>query len=626
MSKVPVYDSEYRFPTTWNGQLSPEEFSSLQVPSSRFYYMGKSMIPVPSVVLDKQGRIDLEAWLNPTDIPVIYAQKVISAYDPEADLIEILKGFRVIGYDLAYLRELRSVLISQGFPTVDPNTVELLAKYPPNPATDIFRAMEISLSRNPDSVREYLNELGVIHLNPDTLINLEISDLFFYLSRFYPPPPSRFLSIQHYVIVKAYQPYAKNNESRLVLSKLRNNFDLYQQHKSTFDAYFIHINDNPDNPLVWMGIGGTDKDRFYRDFFQYLKLIDRPSRVTLPPLTLNTLKQLVNPTVRGVASFLVQYFDNEIISLVGRDINNAQTRRDLATAAAEILLHNQYLLLLPMEASLCKNKETIYQSNEFRELTYPFIGRGNFLNGLDCYDITDIFRAFENNRKPDGSYSFTDPTDYSREMSIVDLQGIQDAFRRGRPGVASSSGLESILGELDRYITQMTLQQSKSYTRIMTLRNWAKESTENTVLMSEIWNTYFRMAMYMRQWKGPGTPYPFLESETGSEAIGGTIKEESISHSVQEEGSHLNELLIKTPDQIQDNFWELLIYRVSEGQFMEDSRRTIRTEYHNVIELGNSCIRVASSPWAYTAIFYLKQTVNQGIAGVPLSISIELIQ
>lgn len=626
---VLVYDSKLDFPYAVSEKISQQELGTLQVPSTRFYYLGTNniIIPFPSLMADKQTSKDLYAWIHgPDRSTVVYSRERISSVDPEIDLISITEGKQLIGYDQDYADEflihLRKLYVDYPDFRMRPQrrTVELLLKYPVNPGADFFRAL--NLTHEHDKIQAYLDEKGVRHFTAKDIENLSEDEIFFYLTRFYAPPPEMGLSV--YLILRKYYQMANNERSRQIVNRLPGNMDVYNRDRRLFDFYFNMINVNPEDPLILSNVGATNETRFYNDFYNYLKIFQRPK--SLPPLTLNTIRQLSSLSLRKLSEFLKDYSDQEIISLVGDSIDTRPNRREFIEATAEILLENQCFLLLPIEADLCNNPETI-NLKEFKELGYVFVGKGNIARGFDCYDISEVFASFEANKSADGKINFHDPLHYDRNFSMKDLQDFRDAFARGRGGFVPPA--TQIVKILDDYIHQMGLQSSTNYNNILVLRNWVSESSENKRIMSDLWNAYFRMGMYMRQWKGPGNPYPLLERETGREAELGTRLESEINENIFKERVIFTDLMNSLPESIRKIIWSLPIYTLADRQWAENVNTNIHQRYIEVIEKPTqstiSCIRMASAPWVYTAAFYLRQTTGESISGFPLSVKIDVI-
>jgi len=628
---VQVYDSGLTFPERWSTYISQEDFAQLKVPSVRYYYLGPhgEQIPFPSLVANDDGLRDLQAWYRGSgDVPVAYAKKRIPAGQPFEDLYEIVAGTKIKADRVGgiYTQGLINSIRDAGYNgPMSKRMLDLLLSHPPNPLGSPFGLDTPGLLSEPSlqELQQYLDYKGVVHFRADDIINLPLAERFFYLTRFYPPPPIE--PLPDYLVINRYKKQARTQPAIEILSRLLANLPIYRLYTSQFEAQFNAINQDPDNEAIWKSVGGTNKDRFYRDYFNYLRLYGRPA--SLPQLTLNTIQSLYSLNMRNLTEFLKDFTDLEIVNLVGDSVDLVETRRELIEEAARILLSNQYLLLLPTEANLCRSvrglTETVLSGVPFRELDYPFVGKGNFANRFLCYDIFDVLQGFESNKTQEGEYQFLDPLTGDTNLTIEDLEGFRDAFARGRGGIPPAT---SIVERINQYIDVMKLQTASSYNKIRQLRTWAGQGPENRRLLSEIWRSYFRIGMYMRQWKGPGNPYPLLKEETGTEASVGSREEGTIQFNIATEAHSFNELADKLPENIREIFWSLPIYSLAQNGWNENRENTIRDRSNQMFGTKEGerefCIRVASRPWIYTAVFYLKQILNEEVEGFPLGTQI----
>lgn len=620
------------YPGSHSIAVTPEMVTTFTIPSSQIFYLNSQGFRIPYLALSdpEQTQRDVAAWLENNDLPRAYVTRTIeSSGDPEFDLFSIIEGNKVVVRSDRlehYVQQLARVLVqyrdsqneSQRFGLdLNRRIIEQMLTYPFNPATDFLLASRLANERNRDAIKRFLDDRGIVHFSVDDIINLQSNDIFFYLTRFYGPPVEGNLSSK--AIQRKYFRRATNERAREILRILPEYIVTYRIFRQEFDLYFNRIIQNPNDPEIWQSLGVIDQDRFYQSFFNYLWLLRR--RKSLPPLTLNTIKQLRPIDRETIKSLLDAYTDQEIIQLVGNSINESESRMSFLTRAADLLLQSHVFVMQPYEARLCNNTESVYTGDLFEELDYPFVGRGSFATGFDCYTIQELFAAWELQRDANGDITFIDPLRPSSTFRVPDLIEFRDALLAGRAGVAVPV---DIVQRFNDYIEMARGQESSDYPKIRQLRQWANQNEENKALMRNYWTTYFQMGMYMRQWQGPGHPYPIAREATGREEVVGTDREIQIATNVQNAKIQLEQTAAQMPQNIQDLINDLGVVKHVNNQ-VESDRTKIGARYNRVINLGTYCIRMASGPWSYTGAYYLKQILNEHIPGFDLGANVEHI-
>jgi len=620
---VDIFDSGYINPVTYLKPVSAEVVEALTIPSSRYYYLSKDGSKIPYLALSTQDQTkrDVKAWQNQQrPVKSVYTLGVEEFSDPELDLLKIIQGIGISGeVSNRYMRSFQELLntysqlddpLDRFVIPVNNGLITSFLTNPFNPAANFIRASQLAESKDPVRIQAYLDEIGIIHFKAEDIYNLTIGYIFFYLTRFYGVPRSGDLDAKATVV--RYLKQAVNKEARKISNLISENLEIYRKHQAAFDAYFIEINRDPNQEIIWTGLGATDKHRFYRSFFQYLSLLDRPKN--LPKLTLNSVRQLRAGSVQQLVDFLKMYLDQDILNLI--KVDQGETRTAFLRLTAENLLKSRVFIMHAYEAQLCRNAETAILFDEFAELNYPYLGKGNLANGFDCYTIAELFQTFESNRDDRGAIRFRDPLNYNSEFRLSDLRQFRDALAEGRDDVDVPP---DFVQQFDVYIREAELQQSDDYQQILQLRRFSDRE-----LMRNFWMTYFNMGMYMRQWRGPGNPYPTRAEETGTEAVPGTATEVEIAENVSDSKIRLGQLLNQMPQQIQESIRGLTVVKRINDQ-VENTNYHLGQLYTLVIN-GRFCIRMASGPWAYTGAYYLKQILNEDIPGFDLGSNVEHIQ
>lgn len=612
--------------------VPPEMVTAFTIPSSRIFYLNPQGVRIPYLALSdpEQTRRDVAAWLEKNNLPRVYMERTVEPLgDPEVDLFSIAEGNKVTvrpeNLD-RYLQQLGQVLDdyrgqrneTQRFGLV-PNRrlIEQMLNYPFNPATDFLLASRLAENPNQAEIQRFLDQRGIIHFSADDIVNLQPIEIFFYLTRFYGPPVKGDLNSK--MIQRGYSRRATNPRAREIVRVLPENIVTYRTLRKEFDAYFNRIVQNPEDPVIWQSLSATNEERFYRSFFDYLRLLRR--REGLPPLTLNTIKQLRPINEESIVGLLADYTDQDIVHLVGNSIDEENTRVEFLQSAAHLLLDTRVFVMQPYEARLCNNAESVYTADLFSELTYPFIGRGSFATGFDCYTVEELFASWDLQRDANGDITFIDPLRPASTFRVHELTEFRDALQAGRAGIAIP---QDIIRRFDDYIRQAETQATSDYPKIRQLRQWANQNPVNKELMRNYWTTYFQMGMYMRQWRGPGHPYPVERAATGREEMVGTDREIQIAMNVQNQKIQLEQIVAQMPQNIRDLINDLGVVKHVADR-VESDRVKIGERYNRVINLGNYCIRMASGPWSYTGAYYLKQILNEEIPGFDLGTNVDPI-
>lgn len=625
MATPRVYDSGILYPQESAQTLTPEQIQLLGIPSSRYFYYGPGNNPIPTLAFagvdPRQLSRDIQAWLEPTSSPTVYSQTTVESVDPGIDLINVINGTRVLSserYRPAYIREFGGLLDeTRGFALrADRKFIEQMLKYPFNPKADFIKASSLARDGFRAEIDSYLRERGVLTFTVNDIYRLPESEIFFYLTRFYGPPVEGNLEAE--TIKRIYRKRANNNNTVALAAAIPEHLSLYRSLTPQFDAYFNAINADPDNPDILQGLGSSSYDRLYANFFDYFRLFTRPR--SLPPLTLNTIRQLRANGAGELEDFLRNYTDQEIIHLVGEGVDSARSRTVLLERAARELIETRVFILNPEEAELCNNPESFLTAESFSELSIPFLGRGSLSDGFDCYTIEELHQSFLANQSSDGTFTFADPLHRNVNFRTSDLREFLHALESRRTGTTVP---QSVTRLFEQYIARSEAQDSSDYQQIRNLKAWVSQSPQNKELMREFWLAYFRMGMYMRQWRGPGNPYPILAEQTGQEVAPESATGIEISTNVSQQKEVVDRIMGEFPEQISEIIRNLRVLKRNAGRAQQEGTTII--ERWNGVITGRYCIRMASGPWAFTGAYYLKQILNEEIPGFDLGSNIQSI-
>lgn len=628
------YPNDYRFPQPLN-----EFITYLKVPSSRYYYLSKSGYRVPllsdSVLGIEQMKKDYYALGN-DKVETPYREVVTTTsvmLSDEEKLAYALTGRsldRILdsSFQRRYFNQLQGDYSMKNFMIGD----TLLMRYPYNPSVSsrISRLLQINLENYiAFDVKSYFDEEEIFTFDQSYFDVIPIQERFFYLTRYYGTP-----SIYSTVSQNKYGMLANKYKTSKYFEFVKINIPsqiigitsvLYQQYKNSLDDILENMLKDPNKD--WLSFFGAHNIRLlYSSFItNYFKIYFE--KLQLPQLSIEYLKTLA-PIDRVMKEILRSYTDKEILAALPyfsvRNIFESSFYRDnILNAISMLLIENTYEILNQEEGeNRCKNKITLTTEERWNEVNEPILSIGNLLDGYRCYNLEELFQSFENSRN-EGYYAFNDPIDLTRrnKFSEEDLESIINSIEN-KPrtfwGFFNPNLRTVYIEALDNYIEIMREQRTNMGAKINELRDFADESEENKEKIRNLFHYLFYMAMYMRQWEGPPNPFPFSASETGETSLDNAP--DWVCDNVNEVGLDYLEVLESLPEEIKEAFESLIIR--SKNHVYDYS---IGFDTDRVISKGDTCIRTSSATWAYSAIYYLKQILDEEIPGVEGEIEIEQI-
>jgi hypothetical protein len=126
-------------------------------------------------------------------------------------------------------------------------------------------------------------------------------------------------------------------------------------------------------------------------------------------------------------------------------------------------------------------------------------------------------------------------------------------------------------------------------------------------LVSEFLHQIFITGMYMRRWKGPGNPYPLRAGDTRCERDPEPIVRDNLSIA--------QAILDRMSDETRQFCMNLpIVQYLNRGRFDVETN-PFSSEWNNVVT-GQQCIRMASTKFVGTAVYYLNRLLNETIVGM----------
>lgn len=559
------------------------------VPSTSNWYYGFSgqIIPFFSLTFPEQTGSDLYAHSTEGYQTIYRQESTLTSNDPKLILAELLQGRTRVSWDQyvtpLYILIMKKMQRAEWFGYFTTEMVRDLIRYPANPGANFAKATQIV----DDIIRsqEYLDEIGVVHFKAIDISRYPNSIKLFYLTRFYGSSVQSPIGYEHEGQLRYFYLQCQTSASRQFVSTIKTLITdiapIFQIIQDIDRSVGIEFTVNQ--------LGITYFPRFIYSGADYLNLLDKkPS-----PLTKWSFKNL---TRNQIETLLINHKEVQIVNVLGD--SKDETRDAFIETMIERIYKDQVVILSAEEAKSCVNDLTIVEILPFSEVP-QFLGVGSYQTGFKCYIINELVASLE--------ATGNDPLGFQLSISILEeiLQVTQDQRFKD-------------LIENAKYKRDVITKAVKE------LREWTNEHPDNKVIMYDLWIAYFNMGMYMRQWRGPGYPYPLIAGETGEEAESTSETAIRISKGIDKELKIYQQIMSQLPESIRELISNLTVwYKNTHGQLISVSQ-TIG-ERMEVVLTDQYCIRMASAPWVYTAALYMKEIVNESIPGFNLNYQIDFI-
>lgn len=590
--------------------LSPEVTKKICLPSSNqcYFSIDAYLIPWPAwKASPEQIEKDYSAHFNQEE--TFYRKKSqILDLDGDILLVELLHGRShpewikdryLIPIARAFNRQTEAGRFSGYFDSLD---IIQMIQDPMNPAMIQYfeEASRVAGSQDESEIQEYLDQVGIIHFRAKEIIRFPRREKLFWLTRFHGASGRDYKRI---ACLLSYYEQANGSRSLEMIEKLKDSPFIFET--SQVERMIQEVNRVRSYKPLIEELGITRDIRLTSSFSSYFQLYFRSN--SLPLLTLALLRDLSR---HKVLLSLTNYTDREIVRILGD--SSADTREDFLLEAVIRSQATGIFLLTSEDFCLCQNEITSISLEPFKNLD-SFIGRGSLATGFICYSIPDLIETFESTRDSDGFYTFSDPAITRKNFTLQELESL-----------TRLSGHQT--KKFKEYLQIAKDQQTVDQAIIRKIRRWIQDSSQRD-LMKGLLVSFFRMGMYMRQWKGPGHPYPLSSRETGNEAPKDSDLEKLILENVISERMKFLEFMSELPEEIQGIVWHLPFYFTNNEQNPEKKDFDIATRYNDVFENRRHplCIRMASAPWSYTGAYYYRQILQESIPDYDISIPPDFI-
>lgn len=605
---------ERDFTAVYDHPVTPEAARLLLVPSrNRYHVAGGNRIPDPAS--PEELAKDVAAWLSPDPIALpAYILGSEHSVSPHVDVVKAYNGRHVTpGAYPEYLTELRACLSNDAtaygrrvfIQHLSDRDLLMFLSHPLSPQACLSLAIKLSLTRERDEVVAYLWKRSVT-TPVEEILQLPVLDLFFFLTRFYGRPPENLYRRVSYLRLFSL---ATTDHGRLLVSALENE----EQLPETIEEFITALDTNPEDPQIFLSVGAMSRRAFLTEPMTYFKLLSRPS--TIPVLDFVFLSEF--RFLDRLDELLYNYTDLELLRLVSAEPMGS--RRDLIAYVSKHLSEENLVLLCSRESTLFKNEESVTTLDSFSEIEEFFIGRGTLATGYDCFTLCDLITSWD----VDGRMGLFDPVDINRLWTSKEIEALTNLLTNNRFGIDLPV---EMMGLLRSYKRKSEIYADADAATLLRLRDWAKGNRETT---RELWTTVFELGMYMRQWGGPGTPYPIKAEDTTrisrSVELSSDPTTAMIPIMITRMKERLDTVVALLPEEVKRAFHGVTAERFV-GEAPAKTDYTMERLYELTLVTSKFCIRMVSEIWIYTGALFLNLTLDETIEGFDLESRIDHIQ
>lgn len=631
MSKTPdIFKANYSTNVDVPPVVIPNEkdfYSFCITPSINYYYLSKNGHKIPYIAQEKK---EVEIWAtgDPFIESIYYREtRIYDIENPEKTFMDILQHYQILSVQAQTFKAFLKIKFKTMFSglNISDDFIEGFMQGGISPAADFFSAIVYSHTKNKKDIQDYLDWVGVTTFTAQHIVNLSEIKIYFYLTRFYSPPPYDVSLQAHYHILK-YSYFANTLNSQLILKSLIGSYDDFILHKKYFDEYFYYIASGGSLEKCCKKVECTKQDRFIMNIFDYLKLL------AIPKSEFNiTIFKTIMQTDTPIKTLLDTFSDEQLDTIVyDKKIFDISERYIYVEKIVESWSKN-YFYLDKKFGSLCKNKESLINGEEFIEIDDKFYMTGNILTELNCFTLEDLLSSFIANTDETGYVSFKTPFDKNIVYTLAELVSLKDIIEKEETLSLNLRGInlnkEQILEKFNEYIFLAQEQESEGYQILRDLKIYTKQNSETII---DLFMNLFYLGMYFRQWKGPPHPYPLNRADTGVELSRDSEDEVNFSIKWTEYYAKIDENLASLPQNIREKINGLTIYKSYKNNAPVIYSTYVSSftfqELYTRVKAGDECIRMSSTPFVFSAAYYLKVIANHNIEGFQLDSNIVEIQ
>lgn len=338
-----------------------------------------------------------------------------------------------------------------------------------------------------------------------------------------------------------------------------------------------------------------DKQYIRDNIISYAGILKRGHMETIP---LEVMKFMDS---RDLITYLHKLTDKEIFADIGAYVPYTD-RNELVLNIANCIYNRQFMFIPVRSLTRSINKMTTVGLTCVTATDVLMLCYGTPLKYI-TYELYDLIESFRNNNS--GSIvEFSHPEDKNKKFTLNDIEGLKNLLKCYETNSDITDLLNIIrtgFDDVEKDIDHDYIARKQLYAFDKNTRDYIRE------FLREIFYT----GMYMRQWSGPGNPYP-LKMETTKTGIN---PDEKVASHI---GTCL-ELLNKMGVLGKKFCFDLKICAYTSDKNIDNRYGSFINEWKLVIK-GEQCIRIASRKFVGTGYHYLRSLFMETIPGVDVKI------
>jgi len=331
-----------------------------------------------------------------------------------------------------------------------------------------------------------------------------------------------------------------------------------------------------------------------------------------------SLEQLATLSERGIVGYLSKLSDKELIDICGTFIPYTLRNRNERVVYIAYAIKNPTFILpwykraATINTRRSSNSETI-SGTEITDTSTPMICYGT-LSRFTTYELEDLLGAFHTDDVT-GIMAFRHPDNYKLRFTLGEIKLLKtSALFYLKTETARNAAIalklydriavvKSYMNNIDNYLKELRLEMTPL-------------SAADKKLLADFLHLLFYTGMYMRRWRGPGNAMPFTIHETKCSFDPEPLTRENLRQGV--------DILNAMSKDAKAFLLKLRIVDYNEQNALEIGSAEFIEQWNGVLE-GNKCIRVASSKFIATCVFYLEKLFQETVPEMTGK-KIELIQ
>ena len=482
--------------------------------------------------------------------------------------------------------------------TSSPNLITQMFQYPINISSDEYMCLYDWAIYNQDILS---NALRLLDVRPELINFLSREDKIFAFSRGYLLNTNFEKQLARYTFISKlpvqlqtllFELYSVSQESNP--SRALCNIPIHPLEQIINASYPYTVLANHVGMII--PASSENPERYYlSNIGSYVKVLERES------LALPSMDDFIKMKESSANALLKQMSDKEIVNFTKAKPNHTSRAELIANI---ITLRNTSQFFIPVERKSI-NKETFLSHDVLDEKLFV-IAYGT-LSSYHCYEADEFLGAFDYNadrafvfRKPDFQGNYTIPQVEQLGYLLKDYKETTALTDRINMGLAVNSAKNARDKRLVGVVTQ-----------------WDQKNKD---LMRKYLFDLFHAGMYMRRWRGPGTPYPLEQRTTNREALPDVAVSEALGLIKEDLDAMLPPMRVIARG-VPVVTWQPNGPDISEDAISADPdpkhREPAKRRYGNLFEqvrAGEFCIRMASARFIGSGYYHLRLLFNEHIS------------